>query len=268
MLSVKCFWFGRSIVNGLVHLLPLTCRTRCSGSPRCSCWRVSWPSSWDSFPSCLTKPLRHHPEKSRRLRLPCATRSAWRRNKKYIVLLSRCDRSGSSPLVCVCQSVPVLDVCGLLSKSVRKKRTILTVPWLVEFLSMLDSIGPLLICYRTALGTLLLLYKYVCAFRRGNNLAQEQESLQKSVKMQHKLFFPVLRPWYVNFECYCLCRRMLLGRIGEMCYLNKLLMLSVLGWLFQVKQTTSVFCFFFQSKEIHIPVACLNPFVMNFRRSL
>lgn len=59
---------------------------------------------------------------------------------------------------------------------------------------------------------------------------------------------------------------MLLGRSGEMCYLNKLLMLSVLGWLFQVKQTTSV-CFF-QSKEIHIPVACLNPFVMNFRRSL
>lgn len=29
---------------------------------------------------------------------------------------------------------------------------------------------------------------------------------------------------------------MLLGRCGEMCYLNKLLMLSVLGWLFQVKQ--------------------------------
>lgn len=30
------------------------------------------------------------------------------------------------------------------------------------------------------------------------------------------------------------CRRMLLGRGGEMCYLNKLLMVSVLGWLFQV----------------------------------
>lgn len=176
--------------------------------------------------------------------------------------MSRCDRSGSSPLVCVCQSVPVLDVCSLLSKSVRKKRTILTVPWLVEFLSMLDSIGPLLICYRTALGTLLLLYKYVCTFRR-RNLAQEQESLQKSVKIQHKLFF---LSFVCKFECYCLCRRMLLGRSGEMCYLNKLLMLSVLGWLFQVKQRTSV-CFF-QSKEIHISVACLNPFVMNFRRSL
>ncbi|GAA6223312.1 codanin-1 [Lates japonicus] len=85
------------------------------------------------------------------------------------------------------KSVPVLDVCAVLSNSVRRRRTILTVPWLVEFLSMLDFIGPLLLSYRTALGTLLLLY-----------------------------------------------RRMLLGRSGEMCYLNKLLMVSVLGWLFQI----------------------------------
>ncbi|XP_070836142.1 codanin-1 [Chaetodon trifascialis] len=85
------------------------------------------------------------------------------------------------------KSVPVLDVCTVLSNSVKRRRTILTVPWLVEFLSMLDCIGPLLLCYRTALGTLLLLY-----------------------------------------------RRMLLGRCGEMCYLNKLLMVSVLGWLFQI----------------------------------
>ncbi|XP_051251227.1 codanin-1 [Dicentrarchus labrax] len=85
------------------------------------------------------------------------------------------------------KSVPVLDVCAVLSNSVKRRRTILTVPWLVEFLSMLDCVGPLLLCYRTALGTLLLLY-----------------------------------------------RRMLLGRCGEMCYLNKLLMVSVLGWLFQI----------------------------------
>ncbi|XP_027130983.1 codanin-1 [Larimichthys crocea] len=85
------------------------------------------------------------------------------------------------------KSVPVLDVCAVLSNSMKRRRTILTVPWLVEFLSMLDCIGPLLLCYRTALGTLLLLY-----------------------------------------------RRMLLGRCGEMCYLNKLLMVSVLGWLFQI----------------------------------
>ncbi|XP_069392478.1 codanin-1 [Paralichthys olivaceus] len=85
------------------------------------------------------------------------------------------------------KSVPVLDVCAVLSNSVKRRRTILTVPWLVEFLSMLDSTGPLLLCYRTALGTLLLLY-----------------------------------------------RRMLLRGCGEICYLNKLLMLSVLGWLFQI----------------------------------
>lgn len=53
----------------------------------------------------------------------------------------------------------MLDVCAVLSNSMKRRRTILTVPWLVEFLSMLDCIGPLLLCYRTALGTLLLLYR-------------------------------------------------------------------------------------------------------------
>ncbi|XP_013871971.1 codanin-1, partial [Austrofundulus limnaeus] len=81
----------------------------------------------------------------------------------------------------------VLDVCAVLSNSMKRRRTILTVPWLVEFLSMLDFIGPLLLCYRTALGTLLLLY-----------------------------------------------RRLQLNRCEEMCYLNKLLLVSVLGWLFQI----------------------------------
>ncbi|XP_070698902.1 codanin-1 [Pempheris klunzingeri] len=85
------------------------------------------------------------------------------------------------------KSAPVLDVCAVLSNSIKNRRTVLTVPWLVEFLSMLDFVGPLLLCYRTALGTLLLLY-----------------------------------------------RRMVLGRCGEICYLNKLLMVSVLGWLFQI----------------------------------
>ncbi|XP_034419531.1 codanin-1 [Cyclopterus lumpus] len=85
------------------------------------------------------------------------------------------------------KSVPVLDVCAVLGNSMKRRRTVLTVPWLVEFLSMMDFVGPLLLCYRTALGKLLLLY-----------------------------------------------RRMLLGRCGEMCYLNKLLMVSVLGWLFQI----------------------------------
>uniref|UniRef100_A0A3P8P1P8 Codanin-1 C-terminal domain-containing protein n=2 Tax=Astatotilapia calliptera TaxID=8154 RepID=A0A3P8P1P8_ASTCA len=85
------------------------------------------------------------------------------------------------------KSVPVLDVCAVLRNSIRRRHTILTVPWLVEFLSMLDFIGPRLLCYRTTLGTLLLLY-----------------------------------------------RKLVLDRCEEMCYLNKLLMVSVLGWLFQI----------------------------------
>uniref|UniRef100_A0A3P8P1R4 Codanin-1 C-terminal domain-containing protein n=1 Tax=Astatotilapia calliptera TaxID=8154 RepID=A0A3P8P1R4_ASTCA len=86
------------------------------------------------------------------------------------------------------KSVPVLDVCAVLRNSIRRRHTILTVPWLVEFLSMLDFIGPRLLCYRTTLGTLLLFA----------------------------------------------CRKLVLDRCEEMCYLNKLLMVSVLGWLFQI----------------------------------
>lgn len=55
----------------------------------------------------------------------------------------------------------MLDVRALLRDSVKRRRTILTVPWLVEFLSMLDEVGALLPCYRAALGTLLLLYRWV-----------------------------------------------------------------------------------------------------------
>uniref|UniRef100_A0AAR2JCR4 Codanin-1 C-terminal domain-containing protein n=1 Tax=Pygocentrus nattereri TaxID=42514 RepID=A0AAR2JCR4_PYGNA len=79
---------------------------------------------------------------------------------------------------------PVLDVCGVLRSCVHRKRTVLTVPWLVEFLSMLDYTGPFLPCYRTALGLLLQLY-----------------------------------------------RRMRLSQ-GQF-YLNQLLLVAVLGWLFQ-----------------------------------
>ncbi|XDV43496.1 hypothetical protein PO909_011973 [Leuciscus waleckii] len=85
------------------------------------------------------------------------------------------------------KSSPVLDVCAVLRSSVYQRRTILTVPWMVEFLSMLDYIGPFLPCYRTALCLLLQIYK-----------------------------------------------RMLLGRGGELCYMNQLLMVAVLGWLFQI----------------------------------
>ncbi|XP_036398337.1 codanin-1 [Megalops cyprinoides] len=82
---------------------------------------------------------------------------------------------------------PVLDVCRVLHSCLRRRRTVLTVPWVVEFLSMMDFAGPFLLCYRTALCVLLRLY-----------------------------------------------RRMVLGQEGEVCYLNQLLIVAVLGWLFQI----------------------------------
>ncbi|XP_041927428.1 codanin-1 [Alosa sapidissima] len=85
------------------------------------------------------------------------------------------------------KSSPVLDVCAVLRSCVRRRRLVLTVPWLVEFLSMMDYTGPYLPCFRAALGLLLHLY-----------------------------------------------RRVLLGRGAEMCYLNQLLLVAVLGWLFQI----------------------------------
>ncbi|KAG9336800.1 hypothetical protein JZ751_003148 [Albula glossodonta] len=82
---------------------------------------------------------------------------------------------------------PVLDVCTVLRSCVRRQRTVLTVPWVVEFLSMLDFAGPYLLFYRTALCLLLHLY-----------------------------------------------RRMVLSKEGDMSYLNQVLVLAVLGWLFQI----------------------------------
>ncbi|XP_026860651.2 codanin-1 isoform X2 [Electrophorus electricus] len=85
------------------------------------------------------------------------------------------------------KSAPVLDVCAVLRSCVRRRRTVLTVPWLVEFLSMLDHTGPSLPCYRTALCLLLQLY-----------------------------------------------RQLRLGKGGEQFYMNHLLLMAVLGWLFQI----------------------------------
>ncbi|TRY91770.1 hypothetical protein DNTS_023734 [Danionella cerebrum] len=54
----------------------------------------------------------------------------------------------------------VLLTARLLAKNaVVRRRTILTVPWMVEFLSMLDYISPYLQCYRASLCLLLQIYK-------------------------------------------------------------------------------------------------------------
>ncbi|KAJ7344788.1 hypothetical protein JRQ81_000738 [Phrynocephalus forsythii] len=85
------------------------------------------------------------------------------------------------------QTLPVLDILKLLRQSIQKRCTVLTVPWVVEFLSLMDSIAPFLDYYGKIFALLMQLYR-------------------------------------------CL----LLSEDKGMCFLNKLLILAVLGWLFQV----------------------------------
>ncbi|XP_064148170.1 codanin-1 isoform X5 [Loxodonta africana] len=87
------------------------------------------------------------------------------------------------------QVPPVLDVLTLLRQGLGARRAVLTVPWLVEFLSFADHIAPLLAYYRSTFVLLLRLHRSLV-------LSQEHE--------------------------------------GGTCFLNKLLLLAVLGWLFQI----------------------------------
>ncbi|XP_013918670.1 PREDICTED: codanin-1 [Thamnophis sirtalis] len=82
---------------------------------------------------------------------------------------------------------PVLDIFKLLRQSIQKRCLVLTVPWVVEFLSLMDYIAPFLNYYEKIFALLLQLYRYL-----------------------------------------------LLSEDKKMCFLNKLLILAVLGWLFQV----------------------------------
>ncbi|NWH84661.1 CDAN1 protein, partial [Aegithalos caudatus] len=85
------------------------------------------------------------------------------------------------------QTLPVLDILKLLRQSIQDQRSILTIPWIVEYLSLVDHIAPFLDYYRKVFGLLLQVY-----------------------------------------------RLMVLSEDKEMSFLNKLLILAVLGWLFQV----------------------------------
>ncbi|XP_074985782.1 codanin-1 isoform X3 [Caretta caretta] len=85
------------------------------------------------------------------------------------------------------QTLPVLDILKLLRRSILNRRTILTIPWVVEFLSLVDHFAPFLDYYGRVFSLLLQLYR---------------------------------------------CQ--VLSEDKEMSFLNKLLILAVLGWLFQV----------------------------------
>ncbi|NWR29209.1 CDAN1 protein, partial [Tachuris rubrigastra] len=57
------------------------------------------------------------------------------------------------------QTLPILDILKLLRQSVRDQRSILTIPWIVEYLSLVDHIAPFLDYYRKVFGLLLQVYR-------------------------------------------------------------------------------------------------------------
>lgn len=69
------------------------------------------------------------------------------------------SRSLPTDQPCLPQVPPVLDVRTLLWQGLRARRAVLTVPWLVEFLSFADHIVPLLDYYRSIFSLLLHLHR-------------------------------------------------------------------------------------------------------------
>ncbi|KAF7251529.1 Codanin-1 [Varanus komodoensis] len=105
----------------------------------------------------------------------------------FLVFLPYCTSEPATGDLLESATHPVLDILKLLKQSIQKRRTVLTVPWAVEFLSLMDYIAPFLDYYEKIFALLLQLYR--CLLLSGDK---------------------------------------------EMCFLNKLLILAVLGWLFQV----------------------------------
>ncbi|XP_066133036.1 codanin-1 isoform X3 [Saccopteryx bilineata] len=113
------------------------------------------------------------------------------------------------------QVPPVLDVHALLQQGLRARRAVLTVPWLVEFLSLADHIVPMLDYYRSVFTLLLHLHR---------DSSRASDSLLKPTTMGPCLMI-LSSSWSLVLSK---------ESEGEMCFLNKLLLLAVLGWLFQI----------------------------------
>ncbi|MBN3291180.1 CDAN1 protein, partial [Polypterus senegalus] len=57
------------------------------------------------------------------------------------------------------KTLPVVNICEVLLNAVERRRLVLTVPWIVELLSMIDYISPFLSYYRRVFKLLLQIYR-------------------------------------------------------------------------------------------------------------
>ncbi|CAJ0951917.1 unnamed protein product, partial [Ranitomeya imitator] len=57
------------------------------------------------------------------------------------------------------QTLPILDVLQLLRRSIQDHRTVLTVPWTAEYLSLVDCVAPYLDYYKKVFCLLLYIYR-------------------------------------------------------------------------------------------------------------
>ena len=79
------------------------------------------------------------------------------KNVKCLKYACTCVKSVKIPTIL--QHLPHVDICECLRRAYRSERLTLTVPWVVEFLSMMDVIAPGIEYFQTVLLLLLLIHK-------------------------------------------------------------------------------------------------------------